>query len=152
VARARHPVAGARGAASQPGQRAGEGIAHLDSVIAGPGIDDDGSGVAAILEVNGFNADIPFGGLFTGAEVPKTPEQVAVYGGIAGVPYDPCYHQACDTFANVDLGVLDLNSDSVATATFQYAMSTESVNGVPGRAGFRVRTPAPVAAPAADAA
>jgi Zn-dependent M28 family amino/carboxypeptidase len=121
-------------------------------VIAGLGIDDDASGVALILEVNGFDADIPFGGLFTGAEVPKTPEQVAVYGGIAGVPYDPCYHQACDTFANVDLGVLDLNSDSVATATFQYAMSTESVNGVPGRAGFRVRTPAPVAAPAADAA
>ena len=84
--------------------------------------------------------------------MPKTTEQVAVYGGVAGVPYDPCYHQACDTFANVDLGVLDLNSDSVATAVLQYAMSTESVNGVPGRGGFRVRNPVPVPAPAADAA
>ena len=36
--------------------------------------------------------DIPFGGLFTGAEGIKTPEQVAVYGGTAGQQYDPCYH------------------------------------------------------------
>ena len=44
--------------------------------------------------------DIPAGGLFTGAEETKTPAQVAVYGGTAGEQYDPCYHQACDTFDN----------------------------------------------------
>ncbi|MGH2821148.1 MAG: M20/M25/M40 family metallo-hydrolase, partial [Actinomycetota bacterium] len=37
---------------------------------------------------------IPAGGLFTGAEGIKTAEQEAVYGGTAGVAYDPCYHQA----------------------------------------------------------
>ena len=29
-------------------------------------------------------------------------EEAAIYGGIAGAPYDPCYHQACDTFANIN--------------------------------------------------
>ncbi len=76
-----------------------------------------------------FETDIPFGGLFTGAEGIKTPEQVAVYGGVAGQQYDPCYHQACDTFANNSNAVLDLNSDSIAFATLTYAMSTQSVNG-----------------------
>ena len=31
----------------------------------------------------------------------KTEEQAAVYGGAAGSWYDPCYHQACDTFSTV---------------------------------------------------
>ena len=44
------------------------------------------------------------GGLFSGAEGVKTDAQAAVYGGAAGSWYDPCYHQACDTFSTV-LGV-----------------------------------------------
>jgi Zn-dependent M28 family amino/carboxypeptidase len=76
-----------------------------------------------------FEAGIPFGGLFTGAEGIKTPAQEAVCGGTAGQQYDPCYHAACDTFANVALDVLDLNSDAVASSTLTYAMSTRSVNG-----------------------
>jgi Zn-dependent M28 family amino/carboxypeptidase len=73
--------------------------------------------------------DIPAGGLFTGAEGIKTAAQVALYGGTAGQPYDPCYHQACDTFANNNDGVLDLNSDAIAFATLTYAMDTSSVTG-----------------------
>ena len=38
-------------------------------------------------------AGIPAGGLFTGAEGIKTPEEVALWGGTAGEQYDPCYHQ-----------------------------------------------------------
>ena len=68
-----------------------------------------------------FDTGIPFGGLFTGAEAIKTPEQQAIYGGTVGEQLDPCYHAACDTFDNVDLGVLDVNSDSVAFSTFTYA-------------------------------
>ena len=44
-------------------------------------------------------AGIPSGGLFTGAEGIKTAEEAATWGGTAGQPYDPCYHQACDTLA-----------------------------------------------------
>jgi Zn-dependent M28 family amino/carboxypeptidase len=43
------------------------------------------------------------GGLFSGAEVAKSAEQVAKWGGQLGVPFDPCYHQACDDITNLDL-------------------------------------------------
>ena len=46
-------------------------------------------------------AFVPAGGLFSGAEGVKTEEQAAIYGGAAGSWYDPCYHQACDTFDTV---------------------------------------------------
>ena len=73
--------------------------------------------------------DIPAGGLFTGAEGVKTPAQAVTYGGTAGAQYDPCYHEACDTYANNNDAVLDLNADAVAFATLTYAMSTSSVTG-----------------------
>lgn len=57
---------------------------------------------------------IPAGGLFTGAEGIKTEEQAAVYGGTAGVAYDSCYHQACDTINNVNTKALSEMSDAVA--------------------------------------
>ena len=86
-----------------------------------------------------FDFGIPFGGLFTGAEGIKTPEQAATYGGAAGEQYDPCYHLACDTFDNISLEVLDLNADAVAAAVLTYAMNTETVNGVRGKGNFKTR-------------
>ena len=80
-----------------------------------------------------IEAGIPSGGLFTGAEVGKTAEQAAIWGGTAGEPFDPCYHAACDTYDNVDLEWLDVNSDLIAYAALTYAYSTESVNGVKGQ-------------------
>ena len=59
---------------------------------------------------------IPAGGLFTGAEGIKTPEQEEEYGGTAGARYDPCYHQACDTIANVKNSALNEMSDAAAHA------------------------------------
>jgi Zn-dependent M28 family amino/carboxypeptidase len=76
-----------------------------------------------------INAGIPAGGLFTGAEGIKTVEQAAVYGGTAGIAYDPCYHQACDTFANVSTEAIDQMSDAVAHSTLLFAMTKSSVNG-----------------------
>ncbi len=76
-----------------------------------------------------INNGIPAGGLFTGAEGIKTPEQVALYGGTAGDQYDPCYHQPCDTFDNISLEVLDQNSDAIAAAVVTYAFDLTSVNG-----------------------
>ena len=37
---------------------------------------------------------VPAGGLFTGAEGIKTARQEAIYGGFAGLHFDPCYHAA----------------------------------------------------------
>src|SRR5262245_64791429 len=44
---------------------------------------------------------IPGGGIFAGAEVHKTAAQVAVFGGVAGEQFDPCYHEACDNIDTV---------------------------------------------------
>ena len=90
-------------------------------------------------------AGIPAGGLFTGAEGVKTAEQAAIWGGTAGAQYDPCYHLACDTIANIDEHALDVNIDAIAFAVLAYSYSTESVNGVPGKnvpGGLELPTPA----------
>ena len=53
--------------------------------------------------------------------------QAAIYGGTAGHAYDPCYHQACDTFANNSDDALDEMSDAAAHATYTYALTKEDV-------------------------
>jgi hypothetical protein len=80
-----------------------------------------------------IEAGIPSGGLFTGAEEIKTPEQQAIWGGVAGEQFDHCYHEACDDIDNVDLHALEVNSDLIAFAQLTFAYSTESVNGVAGK-------------------
>ncbi|WP_434992822.1 M28 family peptidase [Arthrobacter sp. Ld5] len=72
---------------------------------------------------------IPAGGLFTGAEGIKTPEQAVLFGGVAGAPYDACYHAACDDTNNLSIQALDQLSDAIAHLTVTYAMSTADVNG-----------------------
>ncbi len=84
---------------------------------------------------------IPAGGLFTGAEGMKTAEQAVLWGGQANVAYDPCYHQACDTFNNVNLFALDKNSDAIAYATLSFAMSTELINGTKSKGNFKPVAP-----------
>lgn len=79
---------------------------------------------------------IPAGGLFTGAEGVKTAAEAAIWGGTAGQQYDPCYHLACDTYANNNDYALDNNSDAIAFAVLQYAMSTQDINGNKGKGNF----------------
>ena len=88
-------------------------------------------------------AGVPAGGLFTGAEEIKTPAQAAVYGGTAGIAFDPCYHAACDTLANLNMTGLEEMADGAAHATLTLAMNTESVNGRRGKGNFRPTAPAP---------
>jgi Zn-dependent M28 family amino/carboxypeptidase len=85
---------------------------------------------------------IPAGGLFTGAEVPKTPAQVAQYGGIADAQFDPCYHEACDTFVGTGDGAgatppalglvaLDQMSDAAAHAVLFFSKTKVDVRNTP---------------------
>ena len=74
-------------------------------------------------------AGIPAGGLFTGAEGIKTADQAAVYGGSAGVAYDPCYHQFCDDISNLSQTALNQMSDATAHATLTFAQTTSAVQG-----------------------
>ena len=98
---------------------------------------------------------IPAGGLFTGAEVPKTAAEAAIFGGVAGAQLDPCYHQFCDNLrgdghnaalfaqlaedyelvGNVNVDALDVNSDALAATVLTFAYDTSSVNAVAGKAG-----------------
>lgn len=77
-----------------------------------------------------ISVGIPAGGLFTGAEGVKTEAEAELFGGTAGVAYDPCYHQACDDIDNLDLGVFADNISAIASVTMQYA---NSLDGIPAR-------------------
>lgn len=93
-----------------------------------------------------IDVGIPAGGLFTGAEGLKTDDQAATYGGTAGEPYDPCYHQACDTTANLAHDVLDQMADAVAHSTWVW-----SHRSLPPRSGAEsVATEATTAATARE--
>ncbi|PID61166.1 MAG: aminopeptidase [Gammaproteobacteria bacterium] len=69
---------------------------------------------------------IPVGGLFTGADGIKTEEEVAVYGGEADEPYDPCYHDSCDDIDNINMQILDEMSDAIA-----HVVNVLAVNDLP---------------------
>jgi Zn-dependent M28 family amino/carboxypeptidase len=85
-----------------------------------------------------INAGIPAGGLFTGAEGIKTAEEAApeMFGGTAGIAYDPCYHSECDDIDNVSDTALDEMGDAAAHAVLTLAMTESAVNGTSrGKAG-----------------
>ena len=102
--------------------------------------------------------NIPAGGLFTGAEGIKTAAQAATYGGTAGTAYDPCYHQACDTFANNSNAGLDQMSDAAAHATLLFSkrnfqmepLTTTSTAADATLRPFSVGGPSDGPAPASD--
>jgi len=98
------------------------------------GVPTEGTDFSGRSDYGGFIAvGIPAGGLFTGAEEIKTEEQAAKWGGTAGIAFDPCYDQACDTLGNVDRVAFDRNIDAIAWAIGRYAHSTEGINGIPPR-------------------
>jgi Zn-dependent M28 family amino/carboxypeptidase len=66
---------------------------------------------------------IPAGGLFTGAEGVKTEEEAEIYGGTAGVAYDPNYHQAGDDINNLSTKALFEMGDAGAHALLTLAKS-----------------------------
>ncbi|RVD86420.1 uncharacterized protein DFL_004695 [Arthrobotrys flagrans] len=77
-----------------------------------------------------IEAGIPAGGVATGAEGIKTPEEVERFGGKAGEWYDPCYHQLCDDLTNLDATAWNVNARLVAKSVGKYA---ESFKGFPER-------------------
>jgi Zn-dependent M28 family amino/carboxypeptidase len=121
-----------------------QGLPYVDSEFSGRS--DYGPFIAV---------SIPSGGLFTGAEVPKTAAEAAIFGGVPGAQKDPCYHDFCDNLrgdgqdealydalaedytlvGNVNVDALDQNSDAVAYAIITLAFDASTVNGVPRAPG-----------------
>ncbi len=82
------------------------------------------------------NAGIPAGGVFTGAEQPKTHAEFLMFGGTEGAPLDPCYHQACDTINNLDLTILGQMKDAAADVLYQLMLTKNPiVDGTPVKPG-----------------
>ena len=69
-----------------------------------------------------IKAGIPAGGLYTGAEELKTEEQAAMYGGEAGVAFDPCSHLACDDIDNVSRRAIRQMVPAIADSVARYAI------------------------------
>ena len=72
---------------------------------------------------------VPASGLFTGADGSKTEEEVALFGGTAGIAYDPNYHTPQDDISNVDPKALDVNGRAIGAVVRDLARSTEAING-----------------------
>jgi len=132
------------------------GSARIESVFAGhfasQGLESAPTAFDGRSDYDAFiSVGIPAGGLFTGAEGIKTAAQAAVYGGVAGAAYDPCYHQACDSMTpvadgagaalyaqlataydlegNINMSALEEMADAAAHATLTFAMTTSAVSG-----------------------
>jgi hypothetical protein len=76
-------------------------------------------------------AGVPIGGMTTGSSQTKTTVQARLWGGQAGVAFDPNYHSARDTLDNVNRDALAIMGAGVAFAVGTYAQSIGGVNGVP---------------------
>jgi Zn-dependent M28 family amino/carboxypeptidase len=140
------------GVGAPAGPAGSDGIERtLTAALAATGVQPRGTDFDGRSDYGPFvAAGIPSGGLFTGAEELKTPDQAAVWGGQAGAPYDRCYHQACDTVANNNSTILDQLSDGAAYAVQVFAKSTLPVNGerVAARQAVRPATPLVTGTPA----
>ncbi|AQA03840.1 peptidase M28 [Mycobacterium sp. MS1601] len=78
-----------------------------------------------------ISAGIPVGGMTTGGPQQKTTVQARLWGGRAGVPFDPNYHSNRDTARAVNRDALAIMGAGVAFAVGTYASSIEGPNGVP---------------------
>lgn len=72
---------------------------------------------------------IPAGGLFSGAEEVKTPAEASEYGGVAGRPYDKCYHEACDDLTNLSNRALRELGKAAAHSVLTFAQTKEDYAG-----------------------
>jgi Peptidase family M28/PA domain len=87
-------------------------------------------------------AGVPIGGMTGGASQTKTTVQARLWGGQAGVWFDPNYQSARDTVGGINREALAVMGAGVAHAIGWYAESIGGVNGVPPH-DKRHRTPVP---------
>jgi Zn-dependent M28 family amino/carboxypeptidase len=112
--------------AGPPGS--GEIESIFENYFAGQGLASDPTPFSGRSDYGPFiAAGIPAGGLFTGAEGIKTPEQAAIYGGTAGIAYDPNYHQVGDDITNVSTKALGEMADAAAHTTYTLGRSRSGI-------------------------
>ncbi|KAI0834769.1 hypothetical protein F5Y06DRAFT_306529 [Hypoxylon sp. FL0890] len=75
-----------------------------------------------------FDANIPFSGLFSGADGLKVAEEAQIFGGVAGLPYDSRYHEPDDDLENINMTMLLLNTKVLAHAVGVYGNSFDGLS------------------------
>ncbi|KAI1105330.1 Zn-dependent exopeptidase [Jackrogersella minutella] len=80
-----------------------------------------------------LDAGVPCGGLAAGSDGIKTEDEVAKFGGTAGIQYDSNYHTAKDNMTNLNLEAFEVTSKAIAHAVATYGKSWE---GFPVRNNF----------------
>jgi hypothetical protein len=121
-----------------PAARVPQGSAGIERTLAGylnlAGVRPADMPLGLASDYSAFlRAGIPIGGVTTGSSGRKTATQARLWGGRAGVAFDPNYQTRADAIANVDRAALAVTGPSVAFAVGTYAQSTEGPNGVPTR-------------------
>jgi len=69
---------------------------------------------------------IPAGGLHTGAGGSKSYEEKDVFGGVALVAHDVCYHRSCDNINNIDTYALSINLLAASSVVEKFAIDLPS--------------------------
>jgi Zn-dependent M28 family amino/carboxypeptidase len=77
-------------------------------------------------------AGVPIGGLTAGSSQRKTEVQARLWGGRAGVAFDPNYLTPLDNADNINRDALSVMAQALAFALCSYAQTLGGVNGVPG--------------------
>lgn len=121
-----------------PAARVPQGSAGLERTLAGylnlAGVRPADQPLGLASDYSAFlRVGIPVGGITTGSSQRKTATQARLWGGRAGVAFDPNYQRRGDGIANVDRATLAITGPAVAFAVGTYAQSTEGPNGVPAR-------------------
>jgi hypothetical protein len=122
-----------------PSQTVPTGSAGLERTLAGylnlAGVRPADIPLSRITDYAPFlAAGIPVGGLTAGSSQRKSEVQARLWGGRAGVAFDPNYRTGRDTIDNIDRQALSVMGQAVAFAVGTYAQSVDGVNGVPPRA------------------
>ncbi len=122
-----------------------DGSAGVERTLAGflnlAGVRPADMPLARTRDDNPFlRAGVPIGGVTTGSSQRKTDVQARLWGGKAGVAFDPDYHTRRDDIGNVNREALAVMARAVGFAVATYSQSTAGVNGVPPRPE-RNRTP-----------
>ncbi len=80
-----------------------------------------------------LKAGVPVGGVTTGSTQIKSAVQARLWGGRAGVAFDPQNGTPRDGMENVDHRALSITGPALGFAIGTYALSIEGENGVPAR-------------------
>ena len=139
------------------GPAAGSQALHdlFDTYFTAKSLPHEDTSSSGVLDGSLFGTHgIAVGGISTGTTTPKSADQVTLYGGVAGVPFDPCDREPCDSLTpvadgapaatytaleaaygadlvgNVNTHALLTSARAIAHAAATLAGSTLPVNGV----------------------